>query len=631
MMETLVVKSMHYVIAFSGALVLTLILTPLVRGMNRRFGMVDKPDPRRINRVPIPRGGGLALASGVLASYWVFIVATGRPPLQGIALEPSVHWKLVTLALGIVALGYADDKWGLPPKAKLLGQAVVAFLCWWWADLGFSRLWPELPAWLDCGLTMFWFVGAINAFNLIDGLDGLASGIALIATLGMAGTLFLVRNPQAALFHFAFAGGLVGFLRYNYNPASVFLGDSGSMYIGFTLAALPLVSQTHNSFLVSVGVPVLAMGVPIFDSALAIVRRSIRHLIRRQGADPAGNDGVMTADVDHLHHRILRSVGLNQRKTAWILYLMTATAVLFGLVAASLHSEAAGLWLLAVALGSVVIFKNMARIELYDAGRLLNAVARDQTRKSRRKWARLVVPLAVLADIFLLIGAFFVMMRLERIDLSVGTVRIGLLIRCFCMFLMLVLFGVYRTVWPRAVMSNFVRLGTACFFGSLLGGICVSLTFEAVFSSIVAVTVGYALLVFAGMTVFRTFRYGVRDLFYALDCSRLKGQKDASRVLVYGAGLRYRSFRRELVRTTSANERIIVGLLDDDILLRGQFIGGIRIEGTLLDAPDVINRLNVDAVVIACVVTPEWMQVIRKTLEPTGVKLSLFSFAETPL
>ncbi len=630
MIEKLLIKSADYLFAFGGAMILTLILTPLVREMNRRLGMVDKPDARRINRVPIPRGGGLALALGVMISYAIFIFFSGRPPLQAEELSAFVHWKLCILAFGIVALGYVDDKWNLPPKVKLLGQLVVAFFAWWWADLGFARLWPSLPVWLDCALTMFWFAGAINAFNLIDGLDGLASGIALIATLGMAGSLFLIQNPQAALFHFAFAGGLLGFLRYNYNPASVFLGDSGSMYIGFTLAALPLVSQTPNSLLVSVGVPLLAMGVPIFDSALAILRRSLRQLIRRQGADPSGNDQVMTADVDHVHHRILRSVNLNQRKAAWILYLITALAVVVGLIATSFTSQKIGLWLLALAAGSFIVFKNMARIELYDAGRLLDAVAaRDRAKIARRKLVRLALSLTIVYDLFILVGVYFLFLEMDGIVAPRDMIQKGLLIRVSATFAMLVAFGAYRTVWSRAMLSNYVRLLTACVFGSLVAGAGISFALDVPEGPLLWHCVEYAGAAFIFLVLGRVIRALVRDLLYALSSSRKKEEKGVSRVLVYGAGLRYRAFRRELVRSTLADTRVIVGILDDDILLNGQQIGGIRIEGTLHDAPAVIQRMKIDAVVIACVVTPEKLNLIRKTLAPTGVKLTLFSFNET--
>ena len=141
----------------------------------------------------------------------------------------------------------------------------------------------------------------------------------------------------------------------------------------------------------------------------------------------------------------------------------------------------------------------------------------------------------------------------------------------------------------------------------------------------------YSMTTFVLMAGSRLARGVVRDMFYAFDCARLKSRKDVSRVLVYGAGLRYRAFRRELVRTTSANNRFIVGIIDDDVLLRGQYIGGIKIYGTLAQAPEIINEVNADSVVIACEVKPAWMKVIKETLAPTGVKITMFSIGEKAL
>lgn len=628
-MTTLLHRLAPFAIVFFAALALTLVLTPVVREINRRLGMVDKPDPRRINKVPIPRGGGAALFLGLFGSFFVYVLATGsRWVGSGVG---SHSLRFAALSTAVFLLGLADDKWNLPPKLKLLGQLAIAFFAWFWADLGFHTLWPSIPPAIDCAITMFWIVGAVNAFNLIDGLDGLASGIALIAVLGMAGALAFSGRPDQTMFHLAFAGALIGFLRYNYNPASVFLGDSGSMLIGFLVATLPLATQAANSFLVSVGVPLLAMGVPIFDTALAILRRSIRHLIfRRMSTEVADGDSdkVMTADHDHLHHRILRSVGLNQRKAAWTLYLLTLGAVAVGLAGMALKSKSAGLWLFAFAAAAVIIFRDMARVELFDAGRLLSSYARDRSTSMRRRWARLAVPLLVAFDLLALTGAFFVMLYAMKIPVTKTGIRIGLPIRISTVFAALVFFRTYVTVWSRATAANFVWLFLAVVAGSLAGSIGVYYAPQLETPEIIGATFLYPLLCFVFLSTVRIFRPLVRGVFYTLDCSRLKARKDVSRILVYGAGLRYRSFRRELVRRTSANDRIVVGLLDDDILLRGQYIGGAKVLGTLMEAPEIVNRVNADAVVIACEVTDDWLKVIRETLAPTGVKITHFNFTE---
>ena len=602
---------------FFSTLLASLLLTPVVREFCRRIGMIDRPDPRRINKVPVPRGGGLA----------VVLVTLGAV----MAVQPE-HWRLVVCAGALAAVGLVDDRCSLPPIVKLLGQFVVAVATWWWGGLGFTELWPQLPNWLDFALTVFWIVGAINAFNLIDGLDGLASGLGLIACLGMAGALMFVSQSASVITcHLALAGALLGFLRYNYNPASVFLGDTGSMFIGYMVATLPLAFRAPNSFLVSVGVPLLAMGVPIFDTALAILRRTIRRMLRRRNASESANDRLMNADTDHLHHRILRAAGFNQRRAAWTLYGFAFAAVMFGIVAMSLESRAAGMWLVAVTLGGAVIFRNLARIEFFDAGRLLGEVAHDRDTRARRRFAKLSVPLYVILDLTLLTVIYLLLMNFYMPDLSTKSLEKGVLVRGLSIFAALVFFRTYVTIWSRAQLSNFIRLFVACFFGSMLAGATTYYMRPAELEVRILFSVFYGLASFMALAGIRVLRPAIRDLFYAFDCSRLKSRKDVSRILVYGGGLRYRSFRRELVRTTSANSRMIVGIIDDDYLLRGHYIGGIQVMGTLQEAPEIINRVNADAVVIACAIDDKWLKVVRQTLEPTGVKLTRFQLGETEL
>lgn len=629
-MEKLLIKSIPYLTSFFGALILTLFLVPLVRRLNIKLGMIDKPDPRRINKVPIPRGGGLALIAGVLVSYGIFVLFFGKDPFYAKNIFENIYWKYAVLSLSIGALGFIDDCFGMKPKVKLLGQITVAVLTWWWGDLGFHRLLPSIPAALDCFITVFWIVGAVNAFNLIDGLDGLASGLAFIATFGMAGALFLAHSPASSLYYFAFAGGLLGFLRYNYNPASIFLGDCGSMFIGYTIAFLPLASQAENSFLVSIGVPLLAMGVPVFDTFLAIVRRSLRHLIRRRDSSETGNGDVMTADADHLHHRILRSVGLSQRKAAWILYVVAILLVLFGLSGVVFKSRAAGLWLLGFLFAAVVVVKDMARIEIFDFGRLINSVARDESVVPRRLKSRLSVPFYLVADITLLIAVFFVCAWALKINVGRIMLRVGMPIRVISIFIPLVLFRTYQTVWSRAMSSNYARLFFACMVGGIVGSAAIYYS-PAYNYQLKAMTVMYPLVSFIALSLLRNLRTIIRDSFYNLDCSRLLKSGSASRVLVYGSGLRYRAFRRELVRTASENDRIIVGIVDDNLLLRGQYIGGVKIYGSINMLKSIIEKTKADALVIACDLSQERLNIVSRKLALTNLKVSRFYLNEKQL
>ena len=614
--------------AFLSALALSLVLVPLVRELNRRLGMVDAPSSRRINKTPIPRGGGLGIFIAVALSAWIFHAIFGRPLLAyaganhvlGLALPPTL----------LVMLGYADDKFGLPPAVKLLGQIAVSVLAVLWCGLGFSGIFPDIPRWLDAAITVFWLVGAINAFNLIDGLDGLASGLSLIAVCGMAGTLFCIGRDEMTCFHFALAGALFGFLRYNFHPASVFLGDCGSMCLGFTVAALPLVTQTSNSFLVGIGIPVLAMGVPIFDTALAIMRRTVRAVLKRGVHDEnAGNGRVMTADTDHLHHRILRRFA-SQRKAAFALFGLAVLLVLIGLGGLLLKGRAVALFIVGFIAVSYIVFRDMRRIELWDAGRLLNAAAHTTSIASRRRRHLAAVPLMMTSDILALGLAWLITVLVLNIPLDGKLVVRWLVLRIVPALLSLILFRTYITVWSRAMLSNYVRLIVAVVIGSALT--CVIVTIGDIpHSHLLASTMTYTALASLFLLAVRMVRGAVRDLFYALDAGRLAESPDAKRIVVYGAGLRYRSFRRELVRSASAGNRVIVGLIDDDVLLRDQYIGGIRIYGTLEQAPTILKQLRADAVVIAAVLSPERLVVARKMFASCNVSVTQFSFTETPL
>ena len=607
-----------------ASFVLAMVFTPIVREFHRKIGMVDKPDPRRINRVPIPRGGGVGLFAAVALAYSGYLLWW----CEGAAGDVfnANCWRMLTLAAAITALGLVDDRWSLSPRLKLFGQLVIAFAVPMWCDFRLGPTLGGLPVWLDYAVTTFWILGAVNAFNLIDGLDGLASGLAFIAVLGMAGAQLITGHAENLGFHFALAGGLIGFLRYNYNPATVFLGDSGSMFIGFVLACLPLATRATGSFMVSLGIPLLAMGVPIFDTALAILRRTIRRLLNRGENAPEGK--VMTADSDHIHHRILRAVGFSQRKAAWILYSFALFLVALGLVTVTLRSNRTGLWLFALTVITAVIFRDMSRIEFFDTGRLLNGLAHDPNVTISQRLRKLTVPALIALDLAIITGSYFFIQWMLGEDVVNRAMPVEIMLRLLATFVALMFFRAYRTIWSRAMISNYLRLFVACCLGSVGGAIALNCLPGYDVGSLPLSLVLFAVVPFVGMLFARTLRQICRDFFYALDCSRLVGRKDVSRVLVYGAGLRYRSFRRELVRSAASNDRIIVGILDDDVLLREQFIGGIQVMGSIDEAPEIINRVNVDAVVIACVLDADRLARVRAVLRPTGVKVTHFMFTE---
>lgn len=612
-----------------GSLFLSLFLTPICRACAVRLGMVDLPSSRRINTVPVPRGGGLAIFLSMAATLYVgadvldlfSVVSANVPSLS------TIH-RIMALSGMLCLLGLADDKFSLPPLVKLGGQVAVALGAYFWAHVSFGAHYPMLPIWLDCPFTVFWIVGAINAFNLIDGLDGLATGLASIAAIGMAGALFFSGRPECTLVHFAFLGACLGFLRYNFNPASVFLGDTGSMFIGFTLATIPLASGGSDSLFVSLGVPILAMGVPIFDTALAIMRRVVRALLRQMSGAETGNTHVMEADTDHLHHRILRQL-VTQRKATLALYCLAVFFVLIGLGGLALKGRAVALYIVGFMVAVVVLFRDMRRIELWDTGRLLNAVAREKRPTVSRRRQMLRVPFRLTLDIIVLIGVWVMSALTLSKPLTEAALRRGLATYTIPVFLCLVFFRAYMTVWSRAQLSNYVRLVLAVLIGVGIAVATVEFA-QLPHTHLFMFSCLYAALAILGLIVTRVMRAVVRDFFYALDSGHLSDASGSVRTVVYGAGLRYRAFRRELVRSVGSdtNRRVIVGLLDDDVLLRGQYIGGIKIFGTLEQAPAILPRLKADLVVVACQMTPERREEVRRILAACDVQVVEWTFEE---
>lgn len=620
-------KTAPYWGLFLGAFALGYVLTPLVRELARACGMVDKPNARRINKVPTPRGGGVAVFLAVSVVVAAYMCIADAPLLQN---HPNaIVWRLIALSGAIVAVGLADDKFSLPPVVKLAGQVAVALGAFFWCGVGFRAMsfFAEFPAWLDCIMTVLWIVGAINAFNLIDGLDGLATGLALIAVVGMGGSLAFIGSPQSMLVHCAFAGGCLAFLRYNFNPASVFLGDAGSMFIGFFLSAVPLLMKSGDSLFVSIGVPLLAMGVPIFDTSLAIIRRSIRAVLsREQNGSDEGNTHVMQADTDHLHHRILRQF-VSQKKAAFALYGLAAFLVAVGFGALALRDRAAGLFIVAFVVAVVIIVRDMRRVELWDAGRLLNAVARDKNTAVRRRTALLATPFYVTMDVLLLIAAWFFSMLVLSLKITPHALHTRMPLVVVPVFFALVFFRSYSTVWARARISNYVRLALAVVLGVLVSD-AVTILMHYPHSHMIAFTCLYAQNVFIALVAVRFARPVLRDTFYLLDCSRQLAAPATSRLLVYGAGIRYDAFRRELVRSASRNNRVIVGIIDDDLLLRGHYIGGIKVHGTLAHAKSVARELRADAVVIACQLTPTRLKLALNVFKAAGLKISMWNCEE---
>lgn len=349
--------------------ILCLALTPLIRGLARRRSWLDPPDPpRKLHRAPVPRIGGVAVYLSFLLSYALGVATLER--LFGSPLAPLGWWAPLILACtAVLMVGLADDIVGVKPAAKLAVQAAAAFYLYlqgYSIELLSNPFGgePLVLGSLSLPITLVWFVGMSNAFNLIDGLDGLAAGVGLFSTSSVLIAALLNDRPEIALSAAALAGALLGFLRYNFNPATIFLGDCGSLFVGFVLAGLAVRGSMKSSTAIAVAAPLLALAVPIFDTALAALRRLLR------------GRSIFEADADHIHHRLLRR-GLSQRTVVIVLYGVAALFGALSLLTMTGHSQVTGLVMIVFAVTTWVGLWQLASPELAT----LRALARAGDRR----------------------------------------------------------------------------------------------------------------------------------------------------------------------------------------------------------------------------------------------------------
>jgi UDP-GlcNAc:undecaprenyl-phosphate GlcNAc-1-phosphate transferase len=332
-----------------------LFLTPVVRKWSQRHGLLDRPTSgRKLHAVPTPRVGGIAIGISYLAALGILLLS----PLHGaetVNLPLVIH--LLPAAGVVFATGLLDDLVGLSPWEKLAGQTAAACLAYWGGVevLGVAGL--AADGWWTLPITVVWLVACANAFNLIDGMDGLAAGIGLFATFTTLVAALLQENPALALATAPLVGALLAFLRYNFNPASIFLGDCGSLTIGFLLGCFAAIWSQKSATLLGMTAPLMALSVPLLDTGIAILRRFLRH------------QPIFKPDRHHLHHRLLDR-GFSTRKVALVLYAVCGLAAAFSLLAAVTNNRFDGLLLVAFCAAAWVGVQSAGYLE-FDAARHL--------------------------------------------------------------------------------------------------------------------------------------------------------------------------------------------------------------------------------------------------------------------
>ena len=332
---------MYMIFAFLIAMLISFASTPIASAIAAKVGAVDKPNKRRINKVPIPRMGGMAIYFGFLVAVLCFA-----------DIAPSEVRGILLGSLMIVVLGMLDDVYQLPASIKFIAQILIAvFVIWHGVNVNIltNPLYPAIgPEMINLGawgyvITIVWIVGVTNAVNLIDGLDGLAVGTSTIACI----TLFIIAlftgEANLAVVLIAVIGACLGFLPYNANPAKIFMGDTGSTFLGFIMAAISVQGLFKSYAVITVAVPILILGLPIFDTSFAILRRIIKH------------KPVFAPDRGHLHHRLLDH-GYTQKQAVYILYVISGALSLLAIITMFVGSAQAMIFLGAMLLILICAF-----------------------------------------------------------------------------------------------------------------------------------------------------------------------------------------------------------------------------------------------------------------------------------
>ena len=352
------------------ALLIVILLTPAVGGMARLLGVVDEPEKRRLNVNPIPRLGGLALFFGIFVPALAFL-DLGRET-RGVLLGAAVA----------TTVGAIDDFRRLSPGPKLVGMLIAAAIPVWfgvWIDrftFPFIGI-HELPEWVGMPLTILWIVAIMNMVNFLDGLDGLAAGVCAISGITFCVIALSLGKTDPAIMSAIIAGACIGFLRHNFYPARIFMGDSGALLLGFILAAVSIQGLLKTAATVALFFPLLVLAVPILDTSFVVVRR-LKH-----------GEKVYAPDQAHLHHRFLRR-GFTQRRAALTMWVWCGTLAAAALATRFIPFREGGDWHLwetvaAGAIGLVALAFSLYVVYLLEIVKLANPRLRRQEQAARER------------------------------------------------------------------------------------------------------------------------------------------------------------------------------------------------------------------------------------------------------
>lgn len=632
---------MLQILLFSAGIgtLLSLILTPLVIKLAVFVGAVDKPGERKIHNRTMPRMGGVAVFLSFISTLLLlhFIFPYGK--LEGIVAQianPDYLGSSVLVALSftaIVVLGICDDIWTLKPGEKFLVQIVAGVLVYL---AGFRISSITVPfsggtfqlGFFSLPLTVLWMVGITNAFNLIHGLDGLASGVALIASLTISSIALVHHDITTAAIGISLAGAVIGFLRYNFNPAKIFLGDSGSLFLGFTLAVLSIQSSTKGSTAFSVIVPLLALGVPIMDTSLAMLRRLLRSFLPDQSLSSGYKKlhSLFMPDRRHIHHQLLAR-GLSHREAVIVLYIVSSAfgACAFLVTAGSLNSL---LVLLGVGVAAVIAVRKLGYREM--------AVIRNGLvlRFYKRTFLENDIAQISLDAVSVFVAILLSGLMTTSTQFAFASWREWLfaaVVVCVLQLLALMWGGLYRRTVSLFGLGDLLQILKATLVG--LAATAVALEFFSIIPFLHPLS-GYGPPIGSFIVIdfyfMATLVIGSRVAFHAINYIVRRESIDGKRTLIYGANskgmIALQTLLSERVSSQNGKDRNItpVGFLDDNPHMEGKFLNGYPIFGGHLKLEGILKKMNIGEIVMTdASINPTIFNRVREISERCNVELKV--------
>ncbi len=588
---------------FLELLLLVLVSLAISLGLNRvmlavapRLGLMDEPGVRRIHSAPIPRAGGIAIwltFIGVVASG----LATGW---LGTMYQVSWGWLgAFTAGSGIlIVVGFLDDRTGLSPWVKLGAHFLAPTVLFLLHPLEIGVFPASWPRGFDFVMFVCWTVLLINAFNLIDGLDGLCGGLAAVAVFALAGLALAIGRHETVVLLFIMGGAILGFLKFNVSPARIFLGDAGSMMLGFFLATAATEAAGRKAVLGMILLPIAVAGVPLVDVLLAIWRRSARRILGRLRGEEA-NGGVFDADSEHLHHRMLESGG-SQRRVASLLHGGAIILTVLAFMPMLFGNRMLGFSLVGFLIVLLVGVRNLARVEMEHTGNVIHMAIKLPGRRRR-------VALTLFAyDLVVLCGAGMTAIVVETNGLFRGTNWEGLL-RFLILFVIassvtLLVIRVHQRLWVRATMGNLLALQLWLLIAAVASFSLYSLAYATMEWS--ALRVAVMSYVFACVAI--CLPRVALDLFRELGLeARHRNPIDEpgnfGPVVIYGAGDLGALFLEHLKSSDQAfyPGLRVLGFLDESACLWGRQLRSFRVLGGLDCVPHLAQAEGLHGIVVA--------------------------------